>query len=344
MRVLLLTLAAMFASGLSNANAAAPARESSTSQPSTTSQLASLRTLLQAPDSRIDLAQAKLAIDRMIDQKIDEAATLRQLDILATRIKARFPVGANDAVKMELLLASLRQPGPWNDYRPFSYDLDDPFGKDIRNKLMSTYLASRKGNCVSMPVLLVILGQKLELNITLATAPEHVLAKFHNPFDNKWVNVEATSFGFKLDSSYQREGGITPLAMKNRIYLRPLSKSEAVVVMAGTLLEFYGRQGQQDRRIAVADLLLQTDPKDVSTMLQKGNAYFRMAKERYLSKYQSLEEMSPAQRQELETLQHNNDLWFDKAEALGWTIPTQTRNANYLQHIQRIRAAQQGGQ
>lgn len=328
---------------MSNANAAALAKKPPASQSSPSSQLAPLRTLLQTPDSQIDLAEAKLTIDRMIDPKIDTAATLRQLDTLAARIKARFPAGANNAVKMELLLASLRQPGPWNDYWPFSYDLDDPFGKNIRNKLISTYLASRKGNCVSMPVLLVILGQRLGLNITLATAPEHVLAKFHNPFDNKWVNVEATSFGFKLDSSYQREGGITPLAMKNRIYLRPLSKREAVEVMAGTLLEFYGQQGQQDRRIAVADLLLQADPKDVFAMLQKGNAYHRMMKERYLSKYQSLEEMSPAQQQEFEMLRHNNDLWFDKAEALGWAMPTQAQNANYLQHIQRTKAAQQGG-
>lgn len=338
MRSLLLTLWAMFVFGLSSANAAVPAKKSPTPQTSPSSQLAPLRTLLQTPDSQIDLAKAKLTIDRLIDPKIDTAATLRQLDTLATRIKARFPAGANNAVKMELLLASLRQPGAWNDYRPFSYDLDDPFGKNIRNKLISTYLASRKGNCVSMPVLLVILGQKLGLNITLATAPEHVLAKFHNPFDNKWVNVEATSFGFKLDSSYQREGGITPLAMKNGIYLRPRNKRESVAIMMSTLMEFYGQQGQQDRRIAVADLALQADQKDTFAMLQKGNAYFRMVEQRYMTKYPSPAAIPAAQRKDFEMLQRNNDLWFDKAEALGWAMPTQAQEANYLQTIQRTKA------
>ena len=43
---------------------------------------------------------------------------------------------------------------------------------------MSHYLATRKGNCVSMPVLFVILGQKLGLPITLAIAPNHVFAKY----------------------------------------------------------------------------------------------------------------------------------------------------------------------
>ncbi|WP_242108183.1 transglutaminase family protein [Luteimonas aquatica] len=285
--------------------------------------LAPVRAILAKPEAELDLAQAKLTVDRMIDPKIDMTATLGQLDTLTARIKARFPAGANDAVKMELLLASIYQPGSWNDYRPFSYDLDDPFGKNIRNKLIATYLRTRKGNCVSMPMLVVILGQKLGLNITLATAPTHVLAKFHNPFDNKWVNVEATSGGFKLDSSYQREYGITPLAMKNGIYLRPLSRRDAVGVMAGTLLEFYGQQGQQNRRIAVADLLLQANPKDTFAMLQKGNAYFRMLEQRYITKYRSPAAIPAAQRQDYETLRHNNDLWFSKAEALGWAMPSQ---------------------
>lgn len=339
---LFFALGAMFVFGLSNAKAATSAQQPSVTESSPSSPLAPLRTLLQTPDSQIDFAKAKLTIDRMIDPKIDTAATLRQLDTLAARIRARFPAGANDAVKMELLLASLHKAGPWNDYRPFSYDLDDPFGKNIHNKLISTYLASRKGNCVSMPVLLVILGQKLGLKIRLATAPEHVLAMFHNPFDNQWVNVESTSGGFKLDSSYQREYAITALAMKNRIYLRPLTKRESVGVMTGTLLEFYGPQGQQDRRIEAADMLLQANPKDTAAMLQKGNAYFRMLKERYLSKYDSLEEMSPAQREEYELLGQSNRLWFDKAEALGWAMPAEAQNAKYLQHIQRTKAAQKG--
>lgn len=268
--------------------------------------------------------------------------TLLQLDTLAARIKARFPANATSQTKLELLVTSLSQPGPWNDYRPFSYDLNDPFGKTIRNKLLSTYLATRKGNCVSMPVLLVILGQKLGLDITLATAPEHVLAKFRND-QGQWINIEATSFGTKRDASYQQEMGISPKAMANRIYLRPLTKRESVVVMLSTLMELYGQQQRQERRIAVADLALQADPRDVVAMLQKGNAYFRLMQQKYMSKYPSPEAIPPAQRTDFEALRRNNDLWFDKAEALGWTMPTQAQDANYLQTIQRTKAARQGG-
>lgn len=304
--------------------------------------LAPLRQLLRTPEDRVDLASAKLTIDRMIDPAVDAIETGRKLDALAARIKARFPKDASSQVKLELLVTSLSQPGPWNDHRPFSYDLADPFGRNIRNKLLSTYLATRKGNCVSMPVLLVILGQKLGLDLTLATAPEHVLAKFRND-QKQWVNIEATSFGTKRDASYQQEMGIAPRAIASGIYLRPLTKRESVAVMMATLMEFDGQQGRQELRIATADLVLQFAPNDVVAMLQKGNAYFRIMKARYLSKYRSPDEMPPEQRLDFDGLQRNNQLWFERAEALGWKMPTQASNAAYQLDMQRTRATHQGG-
>jgi len=301
-----------------------------------------LRALLSTPEPQLDLAKAKLTIDHMIDPTIDVPGTLKQLDILAAKIKARFPAGATKRAKVDILLSSLYEPGPWNDYRSFSYDLNDPFGKAIRNKLISTYLISRKGNCVSMPILFVILGQKLDLNVTLATAPEHLLVKFGDDEKQQWLNIEATAGGFKFDSSYERETGISPTAIENAIYLRPLSQRESVAIMMSTLMQFYGDQNQQIRRIAVADLALTVDPKDVAAMQAKGAAYYLLIQQRYRSKYSKAEQIPPDKRQDYLNLSRENLLWYAKAEALGWTEPTRTQDANYLKSIQREKAARQG--
>ena len=296
-----------------------------------------LRQLFAAPENRLDLARAKVAIDRMIDPTINEVATLRQLDELATRIRNRFPADANSRAKLDLLLSSLYQPGPWNDHQPFSYDLSDPLGTAIPNKLLSTYLTTRKGNCVSMPILVMLLGQKLGLDVTLATAPLHVLVKFRGD-DGQWINVETTSGGFKQDTSYQREMGITPLAMSNQIYLRPLSKRESLGVMASTLMEHYGDNGRQNHRIQVANLVLESSPKDTEAMLQKGNAYFKLMKAAYMDRYRSPDEIPMDQREEFAILSQSNIRWFQQAEGLGWIEPTATQDANYLQGIQRKQA------
>jgi regulator of sirC expression with transglutaminase-like and TPR domain len=136
-----------------------------------------LRAIAERSDAELDLAAAKIEVDRLIDPSIDRAQTMQQIDTLAARIRARIPAGASRRAKLEILVHSLTQPGPWNDFRPFRYDLDDPFGENIRNKLLPTYLATRRGNCVSMPILFVIVSQKVGLEATLSTAPLHVFAK-----------------------------------------------------------------------------------------------------------------------------------------------------------------------
>lgn len=304
--------------------------------------LRTIQSLLATPEAELDLAKAKLTIDRLIDPDVNVSRTLVQLDAMAAQVKAQLPPGANRRTKLVTLMTYLYQPDPSSGQPPFSYDLDDPFGKNINNKLLTTYLNTRKGNCVSMPVLFVILAQKIGLDATLSTAPEHVLAKFRDD-DGQMVNVENTSVGTKSDSSYARDMNITAGALTNGIFLRRLSKRESVVVMIGTLMEFYGQQDQQARRIAVADLGLRADPKNVEAMLQKGGAYYRLLKQQYLDKYPTPAQIPPEQRQNFETLARNHLLWFNKAEALGWREPTQMQDAGYLQSIQRTKAAQRRG-
>src|SRR5262245_54516989 len=181
--------------------------------------LQELQSLLNTPDSQIDYAKAKLAIDQMIEPSTDVSGTLKQLDAMAAQIRLLLPADANRRMRLVTLMSYLYQPGPWNGGRTFSYDLEDPFGKNLRNKLLTTYLRTRKGNCVSMPILFVILVQKIGLEVTLSTAPAHVLAKYRDD-DGSMLNIENVSGGSKGDASYQKEMRISQRAMASGIYLQ----------------------------------------------------------------------------------------------------------------------------
>lgn len=299
--------------------------------------LAEIQSLFDHPDRKVDFAAAKIAIDRTIDPSIDSAATLEQIDAWAAVIAARVPVGSSYRGKLDALLSTLYEPGPWNQNRPFSYDLNDPFGKNRRNKLLSTYLLTRKGNCVSMPILVLILGQRLGLAVTLATAPEHVLVKFVDD-EGQYLNVEATAGGFKYDSSYERETGITPTAIQNEIYLRPLTSLESVGVMASTLMEHYGAEKRGDKLLAVAEMVLAVNPKDVVAIIHKANAYYLQLQQRFVSRYPTPAAIPKDQLADYVRLSHENLAWFARAEKLGWAPPMSTKDANYLQSIERERA------
>src|SRR5687768_2845997 len=103
-----------------------------------------VRRLLQPPDDKLDLAVAKLTIDRVIDPSVDVDAIISQLDTMVARIRAMVPVNANSRTKFESLRKYVYEAGPWNGGRPFDYDLADPLGQSIRGKLLPVYLATKR--------------------------------------------------------------------------------------------------------------------------------------------------------------------------------------------------------
>lgn len=302
--------------------------------------LHTLQIILESPDKRIDLAETMLTIDRMIDPSIDVAANLKRLDAMTREIVAQLPSSPSSDDKVAALRSYLYQAGPWNEDQPFRYDLDDPFGRNIQNKLLPNYLATRKGNCVSMPFLFIVLGQKLGIDATAATAPDHVFVKYRDEMGNLY-NLETTSgAGVTRDSWMRQEMPMTDQALLNGIYMQPLSKKETVAVMMSTLLEFYGQQGQQERRIAMADLVLEYHPNDVVAMLHKSSAYYRLMKRDFIDKYPNPEDIPLEERANFAELGRNNILWREKAESLGWREPSQAADASYLNTVNSAKNAQ----
>lgn len=112
-----------------------------------------LEQLANAPGG-VDYAKVQTAIEHAVNPAFDTTAFNAKLDRWANLVRARVPKGAAPTEMMTALGQVIYTPGPWNDNHPFSYDLDDPLGVNKLNKLVSIYLHTHKGNCVSMPTLL----------------------------------------------------------------------------------------------------------------------------------------------------------------------------------------------
>jgi regulator of sirC expression with transglutaminase-like and TPR domain len=283
--------------------------------------LAQIREMLDQPDQQLDLAKAKLAIDQMIDPRVEPAAALKQLDAIVAQVKARLPARASSRDKFEALRAYLYQADPSNGHRPFAYDFQDPQGRNIHNKLLSTYLATKKGNCVSMPLLFIILGQRLGIEVTASAAPEHIFVKFRDDAGN-WLNVEATSGGgFTSDSWIQHEMPMSAHAIASGIYLQPLTKKETVVLMLGTLMEHLRQLGLLERSVELATLALTYYPRDISSMLHLGASNGQLLWRDCASKYSRPRDVPQERRDYCSLLNQNVRAWRAKAEALGWREP-----------------------
>lgn len=303
-----------------------------------------LHLLLQQPEGSIDLARAKVAIDLMIDPSIDTDATLDEVDLWAAKARTRFPAGASNKVKMDLLISTLYEPGPWNDHRPFGYDYTDPFGQDLKKGLLSHYFATRKGQCVIMPIAFLVIGQRLGLPLTITTAPYHLIVKYGDEEQGQWTNFEATSGLFHSDSGYEQAMSIPPEATRNDTFLRPFTQRETVALFASaSLLSYYREKKQAERMLAATDLILKANPKDVNAMTVRGDAYYLLIEQRFKVKYPKAEQIPLELRAEYLDYSKQNNAWYEKAEALGWRQWGSEEKQRYLQHFNNMKAQSQGG-
>jgi regulator of sirC expression with transglutaminase-like and TPR domain len=140
------------------------------------------------------LEEVKLAVDGMVNPEQDASDIAAELDKLSRVLLPMVADAKGDHAKLKVLRQFIYENGPWNENRPFAYDLADPKGRTSENKLLGTYLRTRRGNCISMPILFAILGQRMGLKTTLAVAPFHMFVKFTDEAGKEW-NLEPTSGG-----------------------------------------------------------------------------------------------------------------------------------------------------
>jgi regulator of sirC expression with transglutaminase-like and TPR domain len=299
-----------------------------------------INSILKQPESSMDLARIKLTIDKMIDPTINIDAGLKQIEGIVAKIRAMSGGNPSSNEKLQALKKYLHEKGPWNDYRVYSYDLDDPFAKKIRNKLLPIYLASKKGNCVTMPLLFVVLGQRLGMDVTISTAPLHLFVKYTDSQSGTTYNLEATSGANPArDIWLRQQNPMTDEAIANGIYMQKLTRRETVAVMADDLAQFFSQKQEYEKVIAISDVLLTYYPKDVASMLWKGSTYARLIKKDFVSKYPTPNQIPPDERNHLQYLEEQNRYWFAKAEKLGWREPDRAQESRYMQNVDRAKSA-----
>src|SRR3546814_13706555 len=88
-----------------------------------------------------------------------------------------------------------------------------------------------------MPVLHIIVAEKLGLNVHLSTAPLHMFVRYTNPQNQRDLSIEPTSGGQPTRDVWYRENlPMSAMAVEQGLYLRPPTKRESIPHIATTVM------------------------------------------------------------------------------------------------------------
>jgi regulator of sirC expression with transglutaminase-like and TPR domain len=278
---------------------------------------AAVRRVLSVADADLDYLNAKLVFDAIVDPSVDPTWVRTQIDMLAAAARALTRGDTRCAVRLGAVRTVLYEPGPWNDGRPFGFDMSDPDGRRIGNKLLHNYLRTRLGQCVSMPVLFLILAERLGLEVALCAAPDHILVRYTDE-TGRTHNIEASSGGHPARDEWICEQlRISDRALASGIYLRTLTRREGIAMLAHTIVEHLREQGRIDEVVSVCEAILQHHPREVNALVSLASACGELL-ERWRKQHPAPFAAPAEQVAYATSLVERNARLFAAAEELGW--------------------------
>ena len=191
----------------------------------------SIEDILKLPEKEINVGIASIVLAKEFYPNLNVPFFLQTIDYLADRFNYYFGKYTTPDDRIGALNTYLYKPGFWNDSITFSYDDEDLQVTKLDNKFINGYIANKKGSCITMPMLYLILAEKLNFPIHPVRSPKHFFLRYiPEKTDKKFKqNIETTNGGgFISDKQYKEDVLIPEKAVKNGVYLRTLSKKEYI--------------------------------------------------------------------------------------------------------------------
>lgn len=235
--------------------------------------------ILALPEDQIDLGIACLVLAKDFYPNLNINNFDYVLDYMANRVNTLMQGNTDPLARISLMNTYLYRPGWWNDSVTFTYDLDDLEVKKTENQFLNGYLATKKGSCTTMPMLYMVLADRLGWPIHAVRSVQHSFCRYIDD-GLKENNIEATGGGgYNPDEIYISDGQIPEKAIKNGVYLRTLSKKEYIANLLGSnALKFYLQERNLAKAIHYSQLGLAIDTTHSGMHWNLGNYYFVLAK------------------------------------------------------------------
>ena len=145
-------------------------------------------------------------------------------------------------------------------HHPFRYDYDDYQAfNDPRNTFATKCLATGFGQCASMPIVYLILAERLGVKAYLTFTPQHSFIK-HPDNSGYIINYEPTSGWEMSDNWYIDDFHISGQAVKSGLYLDTLNTEQVIATCVLDLAVLYTRVDLTGKEDLILDCLKTSAP------------------------------------------------------------------------------------
>ena len=246
------------------------------------SKISTIEEILKLPEEQIDIGFASLVMAKEFYPNLNIEFFLYAFDYMAQRFNHYFGHLKSPEDRVRALNSYLYRKGVWNDSITFSYDDDDLHTTRLSNKFINGYIATKKGSCITMPLLYVILGERLGWPIHPVRSAKHFFIRYLNDqsVPNFQENIEATNGGGYLSNKqYQEDVLIPEKAIKNGVFLKTLPKKEYLASLLLTNANEYIASKNIDKAKQYLLLAMKYDSTFSSAYWNYGLIHFAIARE-----------------------------------------------------------------
>ncbi|WP_158622235.1 transglutaminase family protein [Corallococcus sp. CA047B] len=224
------------------------------------------RELLALPEDRLDIGEAALRLGAFVDPDTDGPEGRRRVELLAGQVRSLVGGRTDPEYRIRAINQVI-----YKENR-FAYDKDDLVGARLDASSLWRLLSTKRGNCVSLPVLWYAVAERLGYPVAMVEAPHHFFLRYE---DGRFrSNIEATSGGGEasnekiiLDLEIPQE------AISSGAMMRSLSKKE----LLGALIAEVAARLMQDWNLGLAarlsELALTAHPRSMTAHWNLALAY-----------------------------------------------------------------------
>lgn len=228
--------------------------------------------LLSLPEKKIDIGIAALTLAKEVYPELDVAQYSAKLDQLVKGAKALTGSHTDPDYRVAALNTYLYKKVK------IKYDLADPSARKLENRYLNGILDTKKGSCITMPLLYMAIAQRLGYPVYPVTTPDHFFLRYVDSKLKK-QNIEATSGGgYAPDRVIIKDLEVSELGIKTGAYMRTLTYREYLASLLAVNAIYWAEHRDITKGINYIEKAIHFNPQDANLFDLLGQMNMNLSK------------------------------------------------------------------